>query len=113
MLERAQTCARLAAETGAAPVTKESGKHRTVHFRHTVNCHARQALMTFADNSRHSNDWAAKIYNDARTRGKRHPHAVRILARAWLRIIWACWRDKTCYTPTFTTTPPRSTRRRG
>jgi hypothetical protein len=29
--------------------------------------------------------------------GKRHPHAVRILARAWLRVIWACWRDKTCY----------------
>jgi transposase len=100
MLERATTCAQLAAETGAAPVTKESGKHRTVHFRHAVNRRARQALMTFADNSRHGNDWAATIYNQARSRGKRHPHAVRILARAWLRIIWACWRDKTCYDTT-------------
>lgn len=99
MLERATTCAQLTAETGAAPVTKESGKHRTVHFRHAVNRRARQALMTFADNSRHGSDWAATIYNDARARGKRHPHAVRILARAWLRIIWACWRDKTCYDP--------------
>lgn len=100
ILERATSCAQLAAETGAAPVTKESGKHRTVNFRHAVNRRARQALMTFADNSRHGNDWAAAIYNNARTRGKRHPHAIRILARAWLRIIWACWRDKTCYNPT-------------
>ncbi|MGH3833267.1 MAG: IS110 family transposase [Pseudonocardiaceae bacterium] len=99
MLERATTCAQLAAETGAAPVTKESGKHRAVTFRWAVNRRARQALMTFADNSRHSSDWAARIYDDARARGKRHPHAVRILARAWLRIMWACWRDKTCYDP--------------
>jgi transposase len=107
MLERATTCAQLAAETGAAPVTKESGKHRTVHFRHAVNRRARQALMTFADNSRHQSDWAATIYNHARTRGKRHPHAVRILARAWLRIIWACWRDKTCYDPAIHHTPTK------
>ncbi|MCP2205287.1 transposase, partial [Lentzea flava] len=93
------SCAQLCAETGAAPVTRESGKHRAVNFRHAVNRRARQALMTFADNSRHSSDWAATIYNDARTRGKRHAHAVRILARAWLRIIWACWRDKTCFDP--------------
>lgn len=99
MLERATSCAQLAAETGAAPVTKESGKHRTVNFRHAANRRARQALTTWADNSRHGNDWAATIYNNARARGKRHPHAVRILARAWLRIIWACWRDKTCYDP--------------
>ena len=99
MLERATSCAQLAAETGAAPVTKESGKHRAVNFRHAVNRRARQALMTFADNSRHGNDWAATIYNDARARGKRHPHAVRILARAWLRVIWGYWRDKSCYDP--------------
>lgn len=99
MLERAASCAELAAETGAAPVTKESGKHRAVTFRHATNRRARQALMTFADNSRHGNDWAAAIYNDARARGKRHPHAIRILARAWLRIIWACWRDKASYNP--------------
>lgn len=104
MLERATNSAQLAAETGAAPVTKESGKHRTVNFRHAVNRRARQALTTWADNSRHGDDWAATIYNDARTRGKRHPHAIRILARAWLRIIWACWRDKTCYDPTLHTT---------
>ncbi len=113
MLERADSCAQLAAETGAAPVTKESGKHRAVTFRHAANRRARQALMTFADNSRHGNDWAARIYNDARARGKRHPHAVRILARAWLRIIWACWRDKTCYDPAVHHTTSKINSRQG
>ncbi len=35
----------------------------------------------------------------ARARGKDHPHAVRILARAWIRVIWRCWNDHTPYDP--------------
>jgi hypothetical protein len=54
---------------------------------------------SFAGNSRHSSPWAAKVYADARRRGKHHPHAVRILARAWLRVIWACWHNDTIYDP--------------
>ena len=42
---------------------------------------------------------AAKLYADARRRGKHHPHAIRILARAWLRVIWACWHTDTAYDP--------------
>ncbi|WP_438296350.1 transposase [Streptomyces sp. HUAS TT7] len=99
ILERAQSCEQLIAEAGVVPVTRASGKSRTVAFRFATNRRARVALTTFADNSRHGNDWAAKIYNDARARKKRHPHAVRILARAWLRVMWACWRDGACYDP--------------
>ncbi|MGW7201623.1 hypothetical protein [Streptomyces chryseus] len=87
------------AEAGVVPVTRASGKSRTVAFRFAANRRARVALTTFADNSRHGSQWAAKIYSDARARKKRHPHAVRILARAWLRVIWACWRDGSCYDP--------------
>jgi transposase len=29
----------------------------------------------------------------------RHPHAVRVLARAWTSIIWRCWQDHTTYQP--------------
>jgi hypothetical protein len=43
--------------------------------------------------------WAAEQYADARRRGKHHPHAIRILARAWLRVIWACWHTDTAYNP--------------
>jgi hypothetical protein len=31
--------------------------------------------------------------------GKDHPHAVRILARAWIYVIWRCWHDGTAYDP--------------
>lgn len=99
ILERAQSCEQLIAEAGVVPVTRASGKSRAVTFRYATNRRARLALTQFADNSRHGSDWATKIYNDARTRKKRHPHATRILARAWLRVMWACWRDGTCYDP--------------
>jgi transposase len=99
LLERAQTCEQFIAEAGVVPVTRASGKSRTVAFRFATNRRARVALTTFADNSRHGSDWAAKIYSDARARQKRHPHATRILARAWLRVMWACWRDGACYDP--------------
>ena len=42
---------------------------------------------------------AAAIYHDARARGKDHPHAVRITARAWSYVIWRCWHDGTAYDP--------------
>ena len=58
-----------------------------------------RAITTFADNSRHASPWAAKIYNDARAAGKDHPHAVRILARAWIRLIWPCWVNRVPYDP--------------
>lgn len=89
----------IAALAGASPVTKESGKHRAVHFRWACNKRFRQAITTFADNSRHDSPWAAQVYADARARGHDHPHAVRVLARAWIRIIWRCWIDQTPYDP--------------
>jgi len=49
--------------------------------------------------SRHASPWAADLYDKARARGHDHPHAVRILARAWGHIIWRCWHDGTPYNP--------------
>ncbi len=89
----------LAALAGVAPVTRASGKLHTVGFRWAADKKLRNALIDFADGSRHASPWAAKIYNDAITRGKRHPHAIRILARAWVRVIWRCWQDHTPYNP--------------
>jgi len=89
----------VAALAGCTPVTKESGKHRAVHFRWACNKRFRKAITTFADNSRHASPWAAKIYNDARASGKDHPHAVRVLARAWIRVIYRCWLDGVPYDP--------------
>lgn len=90
----------VAALAGCTPVTKASGKHQAVHFRWACNKRFRKAITTFADNSRHASPWAANIYNQARQAGKDHPHATRILARAWIRIIWRCWHDHAPYNPT-------------
>ena len=83
----------LAAEAGVAPVTFQSGKYRGVAFRFACNKRLRQALTTFADNSRHASPWAWRTYAEARARGCDHPHAVRILARAWVRVLWRAWQD--------------------
>jgi transposase len=90
----------LAAEAGVVPVTYASGKHRGVGFRWACNKRLRLALTTFADNSRHASPWAAHLYRQARGRGCRHPHAIRILARAWVRVLWHCWQDHRLYNPT-------------
>jgi transposase len=89
----------LAAEAGATPVTRESGKHRAVTFRWACNMHLRSAFNTLADTTRHTNAWARDIYQRARDRGHEHPHALRILARAWCRVIWTCWQQRVAYDP--------------
>ncbi len=97
--ERFPTEASLAAQAGVAPVTYASGKRRGVGFRWAANKRLRAALTTWAGNSRFSSPWAKDIYTRARQRGCDHPHAVRILARAWVRVLWRCWRDGTPYDP--------------
>ncbi|MEV0705912.1 IS110 family transposase [Saccharopolyspora sp. NPDC050389] len=89
----------IAALAGITPVTKASGKQRGVSFRWACNKRLRQAITTFAANSRHASPWAADIYNRARASGKDHPHATRILARAWVRVMWRCWQNSTPYDP--------------
>lgn len=89
----------LAAEAGVAPVTYASGKSRGVKFRWACNKRLRNALTIWANNSRHESPWAHQIYWRARDRGCDHPHATRILARAWVRILWRCWCDQEPYDP--------------
>jgi transposase len=90
----------IGALAGLTPVTKRSGKHEAVHFRWACNTRFRVAVTTFADNSRHASPWAADIYCRAMARGCDHPHAVRVLARAWVRVIYRCWIDNKPYDST-------------
>jgi transposase len=84
---------------GVAPSTRQSGKHKVVSFRWAVDKQLRDAVCDFAADSRRAHPWAAHLYNQATARGKDHPHATRILARAWLYIIWRCWQDNAPYDP--------------
>jgi len=96
---RFPTADQLAAEAGVAPVTYQSGKSRGVGWRWACNKRLRAALTCMADNSRHQSPWAADLYRRARARGCDHPHAIRILARAWARVLWRAWTDAKPYDP--------------
>ena len=89
----------LACLAGVAPSTRQSGKHRAVTYRWAADKQLRDAVCDFAADSRHANPWAADLYHRAIARGHDHPHAVRILARAWLYVIWHCWQTNTTYDP--------------
>ncbi len=84
---------------GAAPSTRQSGKQRSVRFRWSCDKQLRDAVTDFAADSRHANPWAADLYHRARARGHDHAHSVRILARAWLFVIWHCWQNHVAYDP--------------
>jgi transposase len=89
----------LAADAGQAPVAKESGKHHHATFRWACDKRLRDHFGTLADSTRHWHPWAHDTYTRARQRGHDHPHATRILGRAWARILWRCWHNHTPYHP--------------
>ena len=96
---RFPTADSLACLAGVAPSTRQSGKITAVSFRWGADKQLRDALCEFAGDSRHANPWAADLYTRARNRGHDHPHAVRVLARAWVDIIWTCWTTHSPYDP--------------
>jgi transposase len=97
--ERYPTAETLAADAGMCPVAKESGKRKVATFRRACNKRLRYILATLADSSRQHNPWAKDIYLRARGRGCDHPHAIRVLGRAWVRVIWRMWQDGVPYDP--------------
>ncbi|MGH3032002.1 MAG: IS110 family transposase, partial [Gaiellaceae bacterium] len=90
----------LAADAGMSPVAVESGKRKVACFRYTCDKRIRDAVACLADASRKHNPWARDIYQRALARGHDHPHAIRVLGRAWLRVIWRMWQDGNPYDPT-------------
>jgi transposase len=97
--ERYPSAEALAADAGMSPVAKESGRRKVATFRRSCDKRLRDAMTTLADSSRLHNPWAKDIYLRARERGCDHPHAIRVLGRAWLRVIWRMWQDRVPYNP--------------
>ncbi len=87
----------LAADAGQAAVAIESGKRKAACFRWACNKRLRGAVCTLPDTTRHHNPWAQDLYATAKARGHDHPHAIRTFGRAWWRIVWRCWEDRTPY----------------
>jgi transposase len=89
----------LAALAGAVPSTRASGQHRLVTFRWTCDKKLREAVVDFAQDSVRASPWADQLYRRHRQAHKTHPHAARILTRAWIGVIWRCWQDHQPYDP--------------
>jgi transposase len=89
----------LAGDAGQAAVAIESGKRKAACFRWGCNKRLRSAFATLADSTRHWHPWAQDLYTAALARGHDHPRALRTLGRAWCRIVWQCWQDRTPYDP--------------
>jgi transposase len=89
----------MAADAGMSPVAVESGRRKVASFRRACDKRLRDALATLANTTRHHNPWAMDVYRRARARGCDHPHAIRVLGRAWVRVIWRMWQDGVPYDP--------------
>lgn len=94
---RYPTSEALAADAGMSPVARESGKRKVAAFRWACDKRLREAVSCLADSTRHHHPWARSVYARARSRGLDHPHAIRVLGRAWLRVLWRCWQDGVPY----------------
>jgi transposase len=96
---RYPTVEALAADAGVCAVARESGRRKVAGFRWACDKRLRDAVCTLANSTRHHHPWARGFYLAARARGLDHPHAIRVLGRAWLRVLWRCWQDRVPYDP--------------
>lgn len=87
----------LAAKAGVSPVAKQSGSSSAAVFRYACDHRLREAVSILANATRRSDPWAQHVYDAARARGHRYHHALRILGRAWVRVLWRCWQDEVPY----------------
>jgi transposase len=87
-------------EAALAPVTRASGRSRSVRFRYAANTRLREATMWWAFNSIKLSPWAAAAFRDAPDqRGQRYHRALRGLAAHWTRILWRCRTNHEPYDP--------------
>jgi len=87
----------LRAHAGVAPITRQSGKHRTVLMRYACNGRLRHALYNWARVAM-MHDPASKTYYTAlRHRGRTHGCALRAVADRLLRILIAMLKTGTLF----------------
>jgi transposase len=95
--DRFQSAQEIQQLSGMAPVTEPSGKQHWVPWRWACSKFLRQSFHEFADHSRKWCGWAKALYQRLRHSGQGHHAAVRVLAFKWIRILFHCWKTRTCY----------------
>ena len=105
--ERWESALEIATLSGIAPVRRASGmksgkkgqRKASVHFRQACPKFLRQSFHEFAGCSIRYCSWAQAHYDALRARGKGHHAALRSVAFKWIRILFACWKQRTPYDP--------------
>jgi transposase len=83
--------------SGIAPVTRQSGRTKTVHHRWACPKFLKQTFHEYAGLSIRACDWANAYYHLQLERGKTKQMAKRALAYKWTRILFRCWKDRVPY----------------
>lgn len=97
---RYETASEIQSFSGIAPVTKRSGKSKSVNKRLACPKFLRQSFHEYAGQSIKQGGWARAYYKELRQRGMKHHAAVRSLAYKWIRIMYRCWQNQEPYDET-------------
>jgi transposase len=95
--QRYQNAGEVQSYAGIAPVTERSGGSQWIHVRRACPRFLRQTFHEFASHSIRKSTWPRAYYRSQRDLGKSHHAAVRALAFKWIRVLYACWRDRQPY----------------
>ena len=82
---------------GTSPITRASGKKKTVLARYVHNDRLIDALMTQAFTALHASPGARAYYDRQRARGAEHNPALRQLANRLVGILHGCLKTRTLY----------------
>ncbi len=82
---------------GTSPITRQSGKKKTVHARHIHNDRLLDALNRQAQSALNTSPGARAYYDQQRDRGVEHSAALRQLANRLVGILHGCLKTRTCY----------------
>ena len=87
----------MAALSGAAPVTRQSGKTRTVHRRLQCDAFTRQTFHEWVKESWKFSKWAKAFVRYHQKNGKHFNTIMRMLALKWIRILYRLWQTRELY----------------
>jgi transposase len=94
---RFPTAASVQMLAGTCPVTEESGKRKSIHFRWACDHEFRDIAQKWARSSLRDSAWATTYYSQHMARGASKSQACRSLANRWLAILWHLWQTKQPY----------------
>jgi transposase len=83
--------------SGCAPVTRESGKWKTVSFRYACVKNLRRTFRDWAFASLEQSVWARAYYDFYKAMNMPHSTILRNLGKKWARILFALWSQGAIY----------------